>query len=77
MALLALGGINMLIFELTTGRTVRRWDHDAIPPLAGRFAGALSLIFWIGVIFLGRWVGFTTGGHVTPGLDINLDNLFK
>jgi len=77
MALLALGGINMLIFELTTGRSVRRWDQDAIPPFAGRFAGALSLIFWIGVIFLGRWVGFTTGGHVTPGLDINLDNLFK
>jgi hypothetical protein len=77
MALLALGGINMLIFDLTTGRSVHRWDEDAIPPFGGRLAGALSLLFWIGVIFLGRWVGFTTGGHVTPSLDINLDNLFK
>jgi hypothetical protein len=77
MALLALGGINMLIFELTTGRSVRRWDEDAIPPLAGRLAGAISILFWIGVIFLGRWVGFTTGGHVTLSPDINLDNLFK
>ena len=77
MALLALGGINMLIFELTTGRIVHRWDDDASPPLAGRFAGVLSLLFWIGVIFFGRWVGFTTGGHVTPHPDINLDNLFK
>jgi hypothetical protein len=77
MALLALGGINMLIFELTSGRTVRSWDQDAVPPMGGRLAGAISILFWIGVIFLGRWVGFTTGGHVTPSLDINLDNLFK
>ena len=74
---IALSGINMLIFELTSGRTVRRWDNEAAPP-AGKLAGALSLILWISVIFLGRWIGFTTTGHTAaPAPDINLDDLFK
>ena len=55
MALLALAGINMLVFELTAGRTVHRWDKDAAAPLAGRATAALSLVLWIGVIFMGRW----------------------
>jgi len=76
MALIALSGINMLIFELTSGRAVRRWDNEAAPP-AGKLAGALSLLLWISVIFLGRWIGFTTTGHAAPGPDINLDDLFK
>jgi hypothetical protein len=29
------------------------------------------------ITFLRRWVRFTTGGHVTSSLDINLDNRFK
>ena len=32
---------------------------------------------WIGVIFLGRWVGFTSTGHLSPTPDINLDNIFQ
>ena len=33
--LLALAGINVLIFQLTTGRMVPRWDEDAAAPRAG------------------------------------------
>ena len=75
--LLAFAGINMLIFELTTGRTVHRWDKDAAAPLAGKTAAALSLLLWITVIFMGRWIGFTTSRSEAP-LDpgINLDDLF-
>src|ERR1700694_2870673 len=36
MALLALSGINMLIFELTAARSVHRWDKDTAAPLTGR-----------------------------------------
>ena len=77
MVLLALAGINMLMFELTTGRTVHRWDKDAAAPLAGKAAAALSLLLWIAIIFMGRWIGFTTSqseAPIDPG--INLDDLF-
>jgi hypothetical protein len=77
MGLIALSGINMIVFEFTTGRYAHRWDTDRTAPLAGRIAGALSILLWIGVIFLGRWVGFTSTGHVTPTPDLNLDNLFQ
>lgn len=54
-------GINMAVFQLITFRTVAAWDKDAPSPLAGRVAGALSILIWISVIFLGRWIGFTKG----------------
>src|SRR5262245_15538971 len=52
LALIALSGLNMLVFEFTTGRYSHRWDTDRTAPLAGRIAGALSIMLWIGVIFL-------------------------
>ena len=60
MVLLALAGINMLVFELTTGRTIHRWDQARSAPPAGRTVAALSLIIWVAVIFAGRIIGFTT-----------------
>ena len=77
MALIALSGINMLVFEFTSGRSMHHWTNDRTAPWAGRIAGALSLLMWIGVIFLGRWVGFTTTKTLSPTPDINLDNLFQ
>jgi hypothetical protein len=77
MAVIALSGVNMLAFEATAGRTAHRWDNDQSAPFAGKLAGALSLLLWISVIFLGRWVGFTATGNLTPTPDINFDNLFR
>ncbi len=75
--LLALAGINVLIFELTSGRTVHRWHKDASAPLAGRTAAILSLVLWITIIVMGRWIGFTTSQSKAPlDRDINLDDLF-
>jgi len=51
MALLALAGLNMSIFELTAARSVHSWDKDQAAPLAGRTAAVVSLIIWIGIIF--------------------------
>ena len=75
--LLALAGMNVVIFELTSGRTVHHWHKDAAAPLAGRTAAILSLLLWITIIFMGRWIGFTTSQSKAP-LDrsINLDDLF-
>ena len=59
-ALLFLAAINMLVFELTTRRTVAQWDRDASAPPLGRAVAAVSLVIWISVIVTGRMIGFTT-----------------
>ena len=59
-ALLFLAAINMLVFELTTRRTVAQWDRDASAPPFGRAVAAVSLVIWISVIVAGRMIGFTT-----------------
>lgn len=59
-ALLFLAAINMLVFELTTRRTVAQWDRDASAPPLGRAVAAVSLVLWISVIVTGRMIGFTT-----------------
>jgi hypothetical protein len=75
MSLLVLAGINVLVFTMTAGRRVDRWNADKAAPLAGKLAGAVSLLLWIGIIFMGRWVGFTKVPDLTPDIDIliNLD----
>jgi len=60
MLLLALTGINMLFFELTAGRTIHGWDRAPSAPRAGKAVAALSLAMWIGIICMGRLIGFTT-----------------
>ena len=77
MALLALAGLNMLIFELTAGRSVHAWDKDKSAPRAARAAAVLSLVVWITIIFMGRWIGFTTShSQAKPDSDINLEDIF-
>lgn len=55
-----LAGLNMLIFHRGVYRRVLDWDYAAPPPIGARLAGLLSIALWIGVIFMGRWIGFTT-----------------
>jgi len=57
--LLLLAGVNMMIFQFITYRGVVVWDNEASLPLPARLAGAISLACWIGVVFFGRWIGFT------------------
>jgi hypothetical protein len=55
---MALAGVNMLVFQFVTSRDIAQLDRgDA--PLAGRVAGGLSLLFWIGVVYFARKTGFT------------------
>lgn len=58
--LMALAGVNMLMFHFGTYRRVLEWDSALPPPIGARLAGGLSLALWIGVIFMGRWIGFKT-----------------
>jgi hypothetical protein len=57
-ALLMLVGLNMLIFHLTAWKSAEDWNQSLPTPRAARIAAGLSLIFWVGVIFAGRWIGF-------------------
>jgi hypothetical protein len=63
MLLMVCAGINMGLFEFLTWKSVKEWENDPIGPIGARIAGGLSLLFWIGVIVFGRWIGFTIGGH--------------
>ena len=57
MLLVALAGINALIFHFTAYRSVDRWDRSATP-VAAKFAGAFSILLWFGIVALGRWIAF-------------------
>jgi hypothetical protein len=54
-------GLNMAIFQGIMCRSVRAWEQNAPTPPAARLAGALSILLWVTVIFLARWIGFTKG----------------
>ncbi len=59
MALMVLAGLNMVVFHFITWRTVHDWNSAIPTPAAARIAGLLSLVFWVGVVICGRWVGWT------------------
>jgi hypothetical protein len=58
MLLLALAGINMLVFHATIHRSVDTWGGRPPTPRAAKISGGVSLGLWIGVVTLGRWIGF-------------------
>lgn len=64
MVLVLLAGVNMAIFHFTAYRRAHQWNHALPAPPAARVAGALSLIFWVGVVVFGRWVGFVSTHHI-------------
>jgi hypothetical protein len=80
MLMLVLSGVNMLIFELTAGRTIHRWDKDPSAPRAGKAVAALSLAMWIGIIIMGRLIGFTTTRAAVlapPSAGVNFDDFLQ
>jgi hypothetical protein len=66
-------GLNMAIFQRITFRTVGAWDTGAPTPLAGRVAGAASILIWVAVIFFARWVGFTKGYDFEVPENVNFE----
>jgi hypothetical protein len=67
-ALLA-AGLNMVVFQLVTARGI---TDTGKPPHAARIAGLLSVLLWVGVVLLGRWIGFTKGYDFTIPPDVDL-----
>jgi hypothetical protein len=65
MAALVLAGVNMLVFELVTRRSVAQWDRNLRAPRVARAAAVISLSLWMAMIVLGRWTGYTKGRDFT------------
>jgi hypothetical protein len=59
MVLLALAGVNLVVFHAFAWRSVHRWNTGTPTPVGAKAAAALSLILWIGVVIAGRWIGWT------------------
>jgi len=77
MAMLVLAGANVVMFDLTARRSLQQWNADVKAPLAGRAAATVSLLLWIGIIFMGRWIGFTTTRVIDakPDPGVNIEDL--
>jgi uncharacterized membrane protein len=59
MALIAVAGINMLIFEFITARDVQKWNVNPTPPPRARLAGGISIACWVLVVVFGRLIEFS------------------
>lgn len=80
MVLLLLTGINMLAFELTAGRQIHLWEKSPSAPPIGKVVASLSLAMWLGIICMGRIIGFTTSREtvvVQPPPGINFDDFLQ
>jgi len=58
--LLALAGLNALLFHQTTGRRMQEWEIRRSPAQARAFA-AVSVLLWSGVIVSGRLIAVFHG----------------
>jgi hypothetical protein len=58
-ALLALAGVNALVFHRWVEPRIADWDRAPSTPGYARALGAGSLLIWVAVTAFGRWIGFT------------------
>ena len=56
--LLVLSGLNAWVFHSTVYRKVAQWDLQPVPPTRARIAGALSILFWTGIVAAGRMIAY-------------------
>jgi uncharacterized membrane protein len=56
--LIAVAGLNALIFHKTVFSDIASWDEDASAPWRAKVAGGCSLAVWIGVVAMGRALAY-------------------
>jgi len=58
--LLVLGaGLNILLFQITTYRSVEEWGQSEVTPPSAKVTAAISLFLWLGIAAMSRVIGFT------------------
>lgn len=55
---IALLGVNALLFHSGIYKSVDQWNRSTAVPPRAKFAGWFGLIFWMVVIFCGRWTAY-------------------
>ena len=58
MGLIALAGVNALIFHTTAHKRVALWDMDRESPLGAKLAGLFSILLWFGIVAAGRFISY-------------------
>jgi hypothetical protein len=53
-------GVNAVLFSAKTYKSVASWDKAAVTPVPARLAGWVSLVFWAGVIVMGRAIAYVS-----------------
>ena len=69
MSLLALVGVHALIFRPRVYNNSAAIDKEPTLPARAKLAGALSLALWLGIVTMGRLIGYWEG----PGSPLNPD----
>jgi hypothetical protein len=58
MLMLLAAALNVVVFSLTTGRTMMQWDLLPVTPRGAKITGLLSLVLWIAVVACGRGIAY-------------------
>jgi hypothetical protein len=58
LGLIAIAGINIVVFHTGVYRSVRSWDLYSRPPFRAQVAAAVSALTWTGVIIAGRFLAY-------------------
>jgi hypothetical protein len=59
LVLLALAGLNIVLYHFTIDRSRQDWDTWAVPPTRARLAGVVSLVLWFAIIAAGRLTAYS------------------
>jgi hypothetical protein len=58
MLLIVAAGVNALVFHFLAYQSVGKWDKDPVAPMSARVAGLISILFWFGIVAMGRWIAY-------------------
>jgi hypothetical protein len=62
MALLAVAIVLTAGLQRSIASSPHFWDGTRGRRIAGRFAAAVSILVWCGILFAGRWIAYTQAG---------------
>lgn len=58
MALMALAGLNAMIFTVAAARSGRAWYEAGAVPVPVKAIATASFVLWLGVVTAGRWMAY-------------------
>ena len=58
MLFIVIAGIQALIFQKTTYRSLAAQDESTAMPAGAKLAGYISILLWVGIVAAGRFIGF-------------------